>query len=74
MADEVKTGEHSPEDIIQIDPQILGGRPFVRGTRLPVEFLQGLTGIGWSQEKILEVYAYISPAELERALAHRATP
>jgi uncharacterized protein (DUF433 family) len=33
---------------IESDPEILGGKPAVRGTRLAVDFLLGLLAEGWS--------------------------
>jgi uncharacterized protein (DUF433 family) len=57
---------------IVTDPSILSGRPHVRGTRLSVEYLQGLLATGWSKEAIQEVYPYVSPADLEAALHHKA--
>lgn len=59
-------------DPIEIDPSILSGKPFVRGTRLSVDFLQGLLATGWTRESIQEVYPYISPADLDAALAYKA--
>jgi uncharacterized protein (DUF433 family) len=34
---------------IHCDPQILMGKPVVRGTRLSVEFLIGLFAAGWTE-------------------------
>jgi uncharacterized protein (DUF433 family) len=56
--------------IIQTDPLVLLGKPFVRGTRLSAEFLQGLVSIGWTAGNILEVYTYLSSEDLRAALAH----
>lgn len=44
------------EDRIIVDPQILVGKPVVRGTRLSVELIVDLLGRGWSEEQILEQY------------------
>jgi uncharacterized protein (DUF433 family) len=33
---------------IHSDPEILNGKPVVKGTRLSVEFLLGLLAAGWS--------------------------
>jgi len=37
-----------------LDPQILAGKPVVRGTRLAVEFVAGLLADGWSEADILK--------------------
>jgi uncharacterized protein (DUF433 family) len=49
---------------IHSDPAVLGGKPFIRDTRLSVEFLQGLMATGWSPARILEVYQYLADEDL----------
>jgi uncharacterized protein (DUF433 family) len=41
---------------IVIDPNILVGKPVVRGTRLSVDFLLGLMAQGWPEAEILRNY------------------
>ena len=41
---------------IVVDPEILAGKPVIRGTRLSVDFLLGLLGQGWSEADILRNY------------------
>ena len=43
----------SHHDRIVIDPDILVGKPVVKGTRLSVDFLLGLLGQGWAESEIL---------------------
>ncbi|GEM_PF-2811518 len=50
---------------IESDPAVLGGKPYVRDTRLSVEFLQGLMATGWSSKRILEVYQYLADDDLK---------
>ncbi len=38
---------------IALDPEVLAGKPVVRGTRLSVEFVIGLMADGWSEADIL---------------------
>ncbi|MCE3249780.1 MAG: hypothetical protein K0R41_3605 [Geminicoccaceae bacterium] len=38
---------------IAIDPQVLGGKPVVKGTRLSVEFVVGLLAEGWTEQQLL---------------------
>jgi uncharacterized protein (DUF433 family) len=56
-------------DHIHSDPEILGGKPVVRGTRLAVDFLLGLLAEGWSQEQLLENYPQLTPEALRAAFA-----
>src|SRR5882757_2450398 len=44
------------QDYIHSDPEVLLGKPVVKGTRLSVEFLLGLFAAGWTEEQILDNY------------------
>lgn len=70
MAETTSTASH-PATPIATDPAILGGKPHLRGTRLEVEYLQGLLATGWTREAIQEVYPYLPPADLDAALAYK---
>ncbi len=59
-------------DYIQADPEILAGKPVVKGTRLAVEFLLGLLGAGWTSEQILSNYPTLTPAGLQAVFAFAA--
>ncbi|WP_272146876.1 DUF433 domain-containing protein [Spirulina subsalsa] len=41
---------------IHADPNVLVGKPVVKGTRLSVEFILGLFAAGWTENEILESY------------------
>jgi uncharacterized protein (DUF433 family) len=41
---------------IHSDPNILLGKPVVKGTRLSVEFVLGLFAAGWTEAQVLESY------------------
>lgn len=45
---------------VHSDPNILNGKPVVKGTRLSVEFLFGLIAAGWTKEQILENYPILA--------------
>ncbi len=60
------------QDYIHSDPEVLLGKPVVRGTRLSVEFLLGLLAAGWSQECILENYPTLTAESLRAVLAFAA--
>jgi uncharacterized protein (DUF433 family) len=51
-------------EYIHADPEILAGKPVVRGTRLAVDFILGLMAAGWSTEQILENYPSLTPESL----------
>ena len=60
------------EDLIVSDPQILGGKPCARGTRLSVEFLLELAASGATQEEILAQYPQLTPGGLAAAFRYAA--
>jgi len=41
---------------ITLNPEILAGKPVIRGTRLAVEFIIDLLGQGWTFDDILDNY------------------
>lgn len=42
-----------PHERIEMNPDIMGGKPVVRGTRVPVEMILRKLGAGMSPEAIL---------------------
>jgi uncharacterized protein (DUF433 family) len=60
------------EKYIHSDPQILLGKPTIKGTRLSVEFLLSLFAAGWSQQQILENYPTLTPEALRAVFAFTA--
>ncbi|CAN5700682.1 DUF433 domain-containing protein [soil metagenome] len=57
---------------IHSNPEILNGRPIVRGTRLSVDFLLGLFANGWTKEQVLENYPRLTPEDLRAIFAFAA--
>lgn len=58
------------EDRIEVNPQVLLGKPVVKGTRLSVEFVIDLLAQGWSDEEILRNYPHLSRADIHACLAY----
>ncbi len=56
--------------LIVIDPEILAGKPVLRGTRLSVDFIIGLMAEGWSEAQIVENYPGVSHEGLMACLAY----
>jgi uncharacterized protein (DUF433 family) len=52
---------------IVIDPEILTGKPVVKGTRLVVEFIVDLLAQGWSQEDIIRNYPGVTKEDIRPA-------
>lgn len=57
---------------IHSDPQILLGKPTVKGTRLSVEFMLGLFAAGWTEQQVLENYPTLTPEALRAVFAFAA--
>ena len=55
---------------IVLDPQVLVGKPVVRGTRLAVEFIVGLLADGWSQQDVLDNYPGLQREDIMACLAY----
>jgi uncharacterized protein (DUF433 family) len=55
---------------ITLDPQVLAGKPVIRGTRLSVEFVIGLMAEGWSEANIIANYPGITHEDIIACLAY----
>jgi uncharacterized protein (DUF433 family) len=58
------------QDRIVIDPQVLAGKPVVRGTRLAVEFVIDLLAQGWSEADLLRNYPGLTHEDILACLAY----
>ncbi|MDX1641883.1 MAG: DUF433 domain-containing protein [Balneolaceae bacterium] len=59
-------------DRITFDPNIMGGKPTIRGMRITVGTVVGLVASGHSAEKILELYPYLEKKDITQALQYAA--
>ena len=57
-------------DRIVVDPNVLVGKPVIRGTRISVEFVVELLAAGWSVEKILASYPHLCEPDIRACLAY----
>jgi uncharacterized protein (DUF433 family) len=57
---------------VTMNPEICGGRPCLRDTRVRVKDILDLLAAGASQEEILEDYPYLERADISAALAFAA--
>jgi uncharacterized protein (DUF433 family) len=55
---------------IVIDPQVLVGKPIVRGTRLAVEFIIDLLAQGWTETEILRNYPGLTHEDMQACLSY----
>jgi uncharacterized protein (DUF433 family) len=57
---------------ITVDPQVMGGKPCIRGMRVTVGTLVGLLAAGRTEDGILQAYPYLELEDLRQALAYAA--
>ncbi len=57
---------------ITLDPEVMGGKPCIRGLRVTVGTIVGLIASGHSTEDILKAYPYLEPEDLPEALTYAA--
>ncbi len=57
---------------IVTDPDILVGKPTVKGTRISVELILGWLAAGWTFDNLLESYPNITREDILAALAFAA--
>jgi uncharacterized protein (DUF433 family) len=58
---------------ITIDPQVMVGRPVIRGTRIPVELIVRMLSQGILEADILREYPRLQPEDIRAALAYAAS-
>ena len=57
---------------VTVDPQILGGRPCIRGLRIRVRDVLDLLASGATQDEILADYPYLEAADITAVLQFAA--
>jgi uncharacterized protein (DUF433 family) len=57
-------------DHITVDPQILVGKPVVKGTRISVELVIDLLAAGWTQQQVLDSYPTLKADDVRACLAY----
>jgi uncharacterized protein (DUF433 family) len=57
---------------ITFDPEVMGGKPCIRGLRVTVGTIVGLVAAGHSKEDILKAYPYLEVEDIAEALAYAA--
>jgi uncharacterized protein (DUF433 family) len=59
-------------DRITVDPQIMGGKPCIRGMRVTVGMIVGMLAEGHSSAEILKLYPYLEAEDIAQALSYAA--
>jgi uncharacterized protein (DUF433 family) len=76
MADEPKKRElamqQSPLERIVLNPNVMVGKPVIRGTRIPVELVVRMVGQGIPEEEILREHPRLTTEDIRAALTYAA--
>lgn len=57
---------------ITFDPNVMGGKPCIRGMRVTVGMIVGLVATGHSIPDILDAYPYLEEEDIREALTYAA--
>ena len=57
---------------ITIDPEVMGGKPCIRGLRVTAGTVVGLVASGYSTVEVLKLYPYLEEDDIREALAYAA--
>ena len=57
---------------ITFDPDVMGGKPCIRGKRVTVGMIVGLIASGHAKDDILKLYPYLEPEDIDEALSYAA--
>ena len=58
------------QERIVVNPEVLVGKPVVKGTRLAVEFVIGLLAQGWPEAEILRNYPGLTREDIQACLSY----
>ena len=61
-----------PLNRITLNPQVMGGKPCIRGMRVTVGTIVGLIASGKTIDQVLEAYPYIEREDIYEALSYAA--
>jgi uncharacterized protein (DUF433 family) len=68
LKDSERRGIKMKEHLIVCDPEILNGKPIIKGTRISVGLIMQCIASGMTKEDILQGYPTLTPEGLEAAL------
>ena len=57
---------------LTVNPEVMGGKPCIRGMRVTVGMLLGNLGAGVSIERLLDLYPYIEREDVLEAIRYAA--
>jgi uncharacterized protein (DUF433 family) len=65
-------GERMTSDHLEIDKEVMPGKPVIRGTRIPVELILRKLAEGAMEADLMDGYPRLDEADIKAALAYAA--
>ena len=62
----------TPLTRITLDPEVMGGKPCIRGMRITVGTIVGLVASGRTVSEIVTAYPYLEEEDIREALSYAA--
>jgi uncharacterized protein (DUF433 family) len=53
---------------IEVNPKILGGKPIIKGTRIPVQLILELLSAGYDFKRIITAYPTLTEEDIKAAV------
>jgi len=57
---------------IEVNPKILGGKPVIKGTRIPIYLILELLSAGYDFKRIIEAYPSLTEEDIKAAVNYAA--
>jgi uncharacterized protein (DUF433 family) len=57
---------------ITFNPEVMGGKPCIRGMRVTVGMVVGMIASGHSKDEVLTLYPYLEAEDIDEALSYAA--
>ena len=58
---------------VEVNPRILGGKPVIKGTRIPVYLILELLSAGYDFKRIIDAYPKLTEEDIKAAVEYAAT-
>ena len=58
------------DDRVEVDPEVMLGKPVIRGTRVPVELIVRKLSEGASEADLLDAYPRLTLEDIRAAVRH----
>ncbi len=68
----VEDGDVMTESRIEINPEIMMGKPVIKGTRIPIELIVRKVGEGASEAELLDGYPRLTVEDIRAAILYAA--